>query len=240
MLFHIAGADRPVTPVQIATALDIPRPSVYRLVATLESEGLVTNTGKGLVATPRFFFLSAGGRSTATLAGVAEPWVAALAEATGETAGLQVRVGKYRRCIVSVEGTSGIRWAHDVGYTAPVWAGANGHVLMAALSENECSELISSVDLEPIASGTILDPDVISERVAAARARGWSMSVEEVEAGAAAIAVPVAEAGRTVAVLNLYAPTSRAERLPEALPDLRHAASKIGSEWERVHGPGRT
>lgn len=234
VLFHIAGADRPVSHAEIASRLGIPRSSVYRLVATLEGEGLVMATDRGLVPTPRFFFQSSGGQSTATLAQVAERWVADLAHVTGETAGLQVQVGPYRRCVASVEGSGGIRWAHGVGYTAPVWAGANGHVLLAGLPESECHDLLASIEFERLAPGTVVDADAVNERVAQARANGWSMSIEEVEAGAAAIAVPVPRLSRPVA-LSLYAPTSRIEHLRNSLPELQRVANEISAEWKKIH-----
>lgn len=234
LLFDIAGADRPVSHAELGSRLGIPRSSVYRLVATLEGEGLVVATDRGLTPTPRFFFLSSGGQSTATLAQVAERRVADLAHVTGETAALQVQVGTYRRCVVSVEGSGGIRWAHGVGYTAPVWAGANGHVLLAALPESECADLLATVEFEQLAPGTVVDIDAVNERVTAARVNGWSMSVEEVEAGAAAIAVPVPRMSRPVA-LNLYAPTSRGEHLRNSLPELQRVANEISAEWTRIH-----
>lgn len=238
VLFSIAQADRPLAFSHLARELGTPRPTVYRLVAALESYGLVTRVDGGVAATPRLFLLTSGGKGVARLASVAEPYLGQLAERAGDTAGMQVRVGSLRRCLLEIEGTRGIRWSHGVGYTAPLSAGAMGHVLMSGMSDEELDELLAEQAIGQRGSGSPKDPAELRSRVQFARENGWSLSTSEVEEGATAIAAPVRAHGRVVAGINLYAPVTRTKELREAVPMLLDAAQAIGQEWQRLTDAG--
>lgn len=234
VLFSIAQADRPVAISHLAQELGTPRPTVYRLVAALESYGLVTRINGGVAATPRLFLLTSGGKGVARLASVAEPYLGQLVEGAGDTAGMQVRVGSLRRCVLEVEGLRGIRWSHGVGYTAPLLAGAMGHVLLSGMNDAELEELMAKQTVGQLGSGSPKDPTELRSRVQFARENGWSLSTSEVEDGASAIAAPVRVHGRIIAGINLYAPVTRTKELQEAVPKLLNAAQSIAQEWQRL------
>ena len=72
VLFAVAQAEIPTTASTLATELDLPRPTVYRILDTLVARGVVTQgkSEKGYVLTPKLALLASGSRSTATLADV--------------------------------------------------------------------------------------------------------------------------------------------------------------------------
>lgn len=233
LLFMIAASDRPLSPSQIAAELALPRSTVYRLADTLVSRGLIARKATGLVPTPKLFLLTSGGRTTLRLKDVAEPRLMHLVEITGETAGLHVRLGSLRRCVLEVEGYHGIRWARGVGFTAPLWSGAVGHVLMAGLAPREAEQIMAKADFQPRASNSIVDAAHLRRKLEAARAQGWSYSISETVEGAAAVAAPIRLNERTVASINLYAPADRAKELRGWVPQLVQAADEASAEWTR-------
>lgn len=237
VLFSIAQADRPLSFSQLSQELGTPRPTVYRLVSALESYGLVTRADGGVSATPRLFLLTSGGKGVARLASVAEPYLGELVQSVGDTAGMQVRVGSLRRCVLEIEGTRGIRWSHGIGYTAPLWAGAMGHVLMSGLSDEELDGLLAGQAVGQLGSGSPKDPTELASRVQFARENGWSISTSEVEEEASAIAAPIQVHGRIIAGINLFAPLTRTQGLREAVPALLETAQSIAREWQRLTDP---
>jgi DNA-binding IclR family transcriptional regulator len=151
---------------------------------------------------------------------------------TNETSGLNVRMGDMRRCVAEIEGHHDIRWARGVGFTAPVWSGAVGHVILAGLKDEEISEIMERTTFSQLATNTATGPSQVLDRVRAAAKRGWSLSVGETVEGAAAVAAPVQDhQSRTIGVLSLYAPANRFDAIREFVPELLRTAESASAAW---------
>jgi DNA-binding IclR family transcriptional regulator len=239
VLFSIAGKDRPQAAVAIAQELDLPRPTVYRILNTMIERGIVARVGEGFRVTPKLVQMVGGSRNTLRLAETAGPFLQRLVDRTNEAAGLHVRIGMLRRCVAEVEGLHGIRWARGVGYTAPLWQGAIGHVLLAGLSSRELSALLPEITFEASASGSVMTIPELEERIDAARRRGWSSSISEAVEGAAAVAAPIVDGrGTLIAALGLFAPAARVDAICEHVPDLMEVARELSDEWAQVTATG--
>lgn len=231
VLFLLAGSSLPRTASSIASELDLPRPTVYRILATLGGKGVVAKVPDGFGVTEKLGRI-ASGTAGMGLADIIAGHLQTLVGLTRETSGLHVRVGDVRRCVAEVEGYHDIRWARGVGFTAPVWSGAVGHVLLAGLSAAEVSDIASRAGFARTASNTARGPDELLLRVDAARHRGWSLSMSETIDGAAAVAAPITDHhGTTVGVLSLYAPADRFDAIQECVPDLLSIAAEASAEW---------
>lgn len=238
ILFQVGDGDGPVSPADLAVALDLPRPTVYRLVDTLVTRGLIARQAGGLVPTPRLLMLGGGGSATLSLCDVVEPHLQRLLADVGETVGLHVRVGDHRRCVAEIEGHHGIRWARGIGFTAPVWSGAVGHVLLAGIPEAAREELYERIELAPLAANSVRDIEELRAGVDLTRERGWGASESQTVDGAAATAAPVRDQrGGTVAVMSLYAPAHRYDELKAHVDDLLRAAAAASRDWKAI-APG--
>lgn len=234
LLFLLSQTDHAVSASALAERLEFPRSTVYRLAETLMAYGIVARQRDGFVTTPKLFLLTSGSRAALSLGDVAEPHLARLVELTQETAGLHTRIGSLRRCVAEVEGYHGIRWARGVGFTAPLWSGAVGHVLLAALADADIDTFLAAADIRPLASRTVMSRADVKERALHARAEGWSASESETVEGASAIAAPVTGANGTIAAISLYAPASRSSSLLDRIPQLVAIAKVASDEWCRV------
>jgi len=232
VLFSIAGSDRPLSALALSRELDLPRPTVYRILDTLQGRGVVARVEDGNVVTPKLGLLVGGSHNIAKLADLIGPYLQRLVAATEETSSLHVRVGDLRRCVAEVEGYRGVRWARGPGFTAPVWSGAVGHVILAHLPDPELDALMSRVEFSRLAANTLTTEDELRERIRQARENGWSASKSETVDGAAAVAAPLVDhAGAAVAVLGLYSPADRFEDLQQYAPTLVSVAAEAAALW---------
>ncbi|MDX1692002.1 MAG: IclR family transcriptional regulator [Acidimicrobiia bacterium] len=230
VLFLLAQSSAHWPASAIARELDLPRPTVYRILDTLGGKGIVAKGPDGFGVTEKLARITSGPAAIG-LSDLVQDHLQSLVGTTGETSGLHVRFGDLRRCVAEVEGHHDIRWARGVGFTAPIWSGAVGYVFLADLDEGELDDLVSSIEFAPLASNTARTADELLDRVHAARARGWSLSQSETVEGACAAAAPVTDhRGRTVAVLSLYAPAVRFEAVQDHVSDLVSTAEKASAD----------
>lgn len=176
--------------------IELPKTTVVRLLANLESRGLVTTLREGDYTLGGGFLRWA--RLASQLWEVDEATHASmrrLVERCGETTNIYVRQDEVRLSIAQHEGTSTVRTVVDVGTPMPLSNGAPAKILLGAapdLIERVCSE-----------------PERMRADVAEAMARGWAVSHGERELGASSVAAPIVRDGRVLAALTISGPTTR-------------------------------
>ena len=237
VLFAVAQARTPPTVGVLAGQLELPRSTVRRMLDTLTVCGVVAKTdqSRGYVVTPKLALATHANSTTATLADMIGPTLHRLVALTEETSSLHVRVGDLRVCVAEVEGSRGIRWARGPGWTAPIWAGAVGRVLMAGLDSADLDNVIDRAGFHVLASNTVTDALKLRRLISNVRARGWSASESETVDGAAAVAAPITDpAGRVIAVLSLYASADRLDHMTSFTAELVSTAREVGTEWNAI------
>src|SRR5436190_21615340 len=107
VLAALAQAERPQTLSAIAARAGLSVPTTFRLLRTLEAQGLVMPHGEGGAYTLGFRVLQLAHALTRQLdiIGIARPFLAAVRDRVGETSGLIVRTGDA--------------WAHAAHAEAP-------------------------------------------------------------------------------------------------------------------------
>ncbi len=234
VLFAIAEIDHPPSARTVAEKLDLPRSTVHRLLNTLEASGVVNRIGadRGYALTPKLALAATLDGGGATLGAIAEPYLHRLVTISEETAALHVRTGDHRTCVAEVQGLRGIRWLRGRGWSAPLWSGAVGRVLMAGMSDGELDALLGRDERRPLGRNSVTDGVDVHRLVADARRRGWSSSESETVDGAAAVAAPVTDHdGATIGALSLYAPDDRLDHMMTVIDELKNAARDLGRHW---------
>jgi IclR family pca regulon transcriptional regulator len=112
-----------------------------------------------------------------------------------------------------------------------------GRVLMAALPDDALKACLCAAPLAQLTSQTVTDPAVLLAEVQKVRAQGYATTVDQLDYGITALAVPIRDAeGRTIAALNTSGYTGMVTPemlIAERLPALREAASHIAHEINR-------
>ena len=116
---------------ELVAATGIARPTAHRLAVALEHHRLVARDLQGrFVLGPRSAELAAAAGEDRLLAAAA-PALAALRDATGESAQLYRRQGDIRICVAVAERLSGLRDSVPVGASLTMQAGSAAQILLA-------------------------------------------------------------------------------------------------------------
>ena len=217
----------------IARELDLPVPTVHRILAALKRLGYVSQHAE----TRRFRLgmaaLSLGerARTLADLRPAAIGPLRQLSDATGETALLTVLSPARDRgvCLERVETSQPLRLSVQPGRQLPLHAGASQKALLAFMPADEAGRL-SAQPLERFCSATITSRPALRRELAAIRARGWAGSYEETNVGVWGIAVPVLSATDVVCAVGIAGPSPRLsdERVRRDVRLTHEAAATIG------------
>ncbi|MER5951251.1 helix-turn-helix domain-containing protein [Streptomyces sp. NPDC001904] len=133
----VFSGERPaLTLSQVAEATGLSRATARRALITYEYLGYVRQDGRLHRLTPRVLGLGCAPLSRTTLPRIAEPHLAALSDALGESVGLSVSDGEWVRCTARVAPRRVMSVDIGVGSRLPAGATAAGHVLAAGSGES--------------------------------------------------------------------------------------------------------
>ena len=196
---------------EIANELGVHKSTVFRLLSTLESRGLVGQhsergryqLGYGVVQ------LAEGATRMDDLALLSRPVCRQLADTVRETVNLVVRDGNSVMSIAQVIGAPTITSVNWVGRRTPIHATSAGKVFMAHMEPHQLDDLLAA-GLESYTPHTIVDPSALEQELALVRSRGWASTMEEQEIGLAAVAAPIRTLdGDVIAAITASGPTFR-------------------------------
>lgn len=219
---------------ELATELALHKTTVFRLLGALAEAGFVERDAERQTYRlgPALIGLGArAGRATGLYA-AARPALEALADATGETATLEVLTGSEVLILDEVSGRFLLGSSPEIGMRWPAYATSTGKVLLAAA--RFASEAgASPVDPGPLARlgpGTITSHARLDRELAAVWRRGYAIATEELEDGFVAIGAPVRDArGRVVAAISVGGPKTRLTRArtEQLATQVRQAADRV-------------
>ncbi|MEI8066675.1 MAG: IclR family transcriptional regulator C-terminal domain-containing protein [Actinomycetes bacterium] len=198
---------------ELVAATGIARPTAHRLAVALEFHRLVSRDFVGrFVLGARSAELAAAAGEDRLLA-IAAPALAALRDASGESAQLYRRQGDQRICVATAERMSGLRDSVPVGTVLTMQAGSAAQVLMAWEEPDRLHR-------------GLVNAKFTAASLSAVRRRGWAQSVGEREAGVASVSAPVrGPNNKVIAAVSISGPMERLGRQPGRI----HAASVMAT-----------
>ena len=216
------------TLAELAAALDLSKPTIFRVLHTLEDAGFLTKTQDARYAAgPRLHASLPRGEH---LSWQSLPHLQDLAEATGESVHVGVLHGAEAVCVQAVEGTRLVRMRAFVGKRTPAHASALGKILLAHIPPSEVNTLLARHALTRFTRRTLTDPAALRAALRRIRTRGWALDDEEMESGLRCLGVPLADqTGRIIAAIALSAPAHRMnrERIAVLIPQLQDTAARV-------------
>jgi IclR family acetate operon transcriptional repressor len=243
LLKAFGPAQGELTLADLVRAVGLNKTTTYRLLTALEAEGLVQRSpgGEGYRLGPELLALGSRALGASDLRHAGRGELSALAQATRETASLEVLVGAHALILDEAMGGHVVGTTPSVGTRWPAHATATGKVLLAELLEDELQALLGET-LSALTPRTITDPIALRRELGRIRERGYATNNEELEPGYTAVAVPIrAQGGRVVAALCIGGPRLRlgAERLVEVARLLPAPAARISERLGFRPGDGK-
>ena len=215
---------------EIAGELGVHKSTAFRLVATLESHGMVEQNedrGKYRLGVG---VLRLAGATTARLDVVQESRsiVRKLAADTGETVNIAVMSDRSVLYLDQVSGKSALQAHNWVGQHIPLHATSNGKVLLSGLSPDEVDDRLPR--LPSYTAGTVTTRARLRRELLEVRQQGYAVATDELEVGLTAIAAPIRNAhGDVIASLSVSGPTFRLTeaRVKELVPVVQDSADEV-------------
>lgn len=196
----------------LASDLDESPATVYRILVTLESRGLVEFDQLDQVwhIGPRAFVIGSRFLKRTSLVDRARPIMRQLMEATGETANLGIEQNGYVLFVSQVETHASIRAFFPPGTLSRLHASGIGKALLAQMDIARIDKILSASPLEQFTEFTLTDRAALLADLSEARDRGYATDGEERNIGMRCIAAPVFDIfGEAVAGISVSGPTSR-------------------------------
>ena len=181
------------------------RPTLYRLLNTLEKKGFVTSSGEPqrFRLGPSVAKLAHVWSATLDLSSLARPVMTEAWTFTTETVALFVARGDMRLCVAEMPSPQPISFRRGVGYTEKLVRGASGRAILAYTP-------LQAGQLEAFAAGTNSDLAWLRDQLALTLERGYAMGHNELIQGAYAVAAPFFDSTGTVAgSLGVFGPDIR-------------------------------
>lgn len=241
ILSLLARSRGPVPASIVAAQLDLPRSTVYHLLATLQEHGYVMHLpeerryGLGIAAVE----LSSAYARQEPLSRIGRPLVAALADRLGMSGHLAVPHGRDVLYVVEERAAGAPALVSDVDVRLPMQLTASGRAILAALPKAQALALFPGREAFVHRHE---DPDRIDRYsrlrtvLDATVTRGFALERGSVTPGFSSVAVPVPDhRGWPVAAIavTFRDEDGGEERLPELAAEVRRTAETLSA---RIHG----
>lgn len=227
----VSQAGRPPSPGDLAALLDIPKPSVHRLLQQLQADGYVQTDLRGLVVPgERLVAMARGVLHTSRHKAFRQAILRRLSAEVEETCGISIPDGVEMIYFDRVTSNWPIQIHLPIGSHAPTWCTASGKLYLSSFPRQRRRELLHKLPLTRMTRRTITDPEALDAELERIRENGLGIDDEEFVAGMIACAVPIRDRdGRDFAYLYVHAPTLRmsVERLRGYVPSMRRAAAEL-------------
>ncbi|MBI3524624.1 MAG: IclR family transcriptional regulator [Betaproteobacteria bacterium] len=238
----LAESKRPLSLADIVAAIELPKPTVHRILQQLQESWLIARS----VGSRHYECSSRVNRFSLNLimhSGAAVERHAILrdlAEQIGETCNLTMLNGTEIVYIDRVETQWPLRVHLQPGSTVPVHCTATGKLLLSLLPKGKRDKLLKTLPLPASAGNAITDRIMLRREIEITRKRRIGINNQENLQGIIAVAVPVMlDRNRACAAIAAQAPVARMslDQLMGYVPALKQAAESVRETFTAGGGP---
>lgn len=205
ILLAFTSQDFELSPAELLKRVNLSRPTLYRLLYTLEEHGFLVSVGEPqrFRLGPSVAQLSHVWTSSLDIAQIASPVLQRIWQETEETVALFIPQENLRLCISELPSPQPLNFKRGVGYTERIVRGASGRAILAYMNapEETLREYIKDSEVKL---------DELKKLLAQTREKGYASSQKELISGAVAIAVPFFDRNGAVAgSIGIFGPEVR-------------------------------
>ena len=229
----VSYASKPISPLELSQELDIPKPTIHRLIQNLVDEEFVTiDIGGGIIPGKRVRNLGVELWQQRLFFNERQMILQKLVDELKETCGIGVPYHMNMIYTNRAQTTLPIQIYLPVGAKSPMWCTATGKLYLSQLPSASREKILQNLSLDKFTKNTITDIDALNAELDRIAETGIGIDNEEFISEMVAIAVPIRDRkSRYLASLYLHAPTIRVslDDLLTYVPRLQKAAQDIQS-----------
>jgi DNA-binding IclR family transcriptional regulator/sugar lactone lactonase YvrE len=233
VLQAVGATPNGISQTQLAAQVQLPRTTMYRILATLVERGMIRRDPTRKVYRLGFNYLEMVRNAylEPDLVAAASAELRALRDLTGETSYLAVLDGNQVLSLERCDGAHTLRSAASLGQGKPVYCTGQGKAILSALAPGARDDILKGLVLEPLTPLTITDRRRLLAELQITRTRGYALDDEEIRLGVRCVAAPIIDKhGNVRGALSVAGPAYRLtlERLTLLGPELADAARRVG------------
>lgn len=197
---------------ELSAALDMDKTTVHRIVNTIKEAGFVTQNPltKKYSNSMKFYMYGRNVLHKNELGDIARPYIRQIAQITGETVNLGIRVGNSVVYIDRAQSETGIQVATTTGKSIPMHCTGMGKAILAYLSDEEREKVIADTELMPYTHNTAITKEDLEVKLEEVKVTGIAVDHEEFDIGLIAFGAPIFNAeGQPFAAISISCPAVR-------------------------------
>lgn len=204
-----------LTLAELSTKADMPKPTVYRLLSSLEVCGFlikVRNSEQDIKYRLGLKLLELGNvvSEQLELRKVALPHMKKLCEEINEVVHLVIMDGYEAVYIEKVESKQALRLYTKVGKRSPLYVGSGPKLLLANLPAKDYNRIVENIKFNKFTENTILNKMDLKLELETIRSQGYAVSSGEQDLDTIGFSFPVKDhTGNVIAALGVSGPTIR-------------------------------
>lgn len=227
----VSYARKPMSPLELSQDLDIPKPTIHRLIQNLIDEGYVAvDIDGGIIPGKRVRNLSVELWQQRQFFNERQVILQRLVDDIKETCGIGVPFQMSMIYTNRVQTTLPLQIYLPVGAKSPMWCTATGKLYLSQLSYSSRQKMLSNLPITKFTKNTKVDIEALNLELDQIADTGVGIDNEEFISEMVAVAVPVLDKkSRYLASLYVHAPTIRVslDELLTHVPRLQKAAADI-------------
>lgn len=221
-----------LTLAEICELSDLPKPTVFRLLASLEAAKFVelTSDKQRYTVGIRLFELGQIYQSNLSIEHVVTPFMQDITRRHDIVCNLGILDEGQVVYIASTDPGGPFRHVPIIGYRHYVHCSALGKSLLIDHENGQIEEILDERGMPPLSPHTLTKPDAFLGDLEEARKQGYTVDDQEGAVGIFCLAVPIRNRqGQVVAALSVSGPSPKfdSEMKDQILEDLRAAASSV-------------
>lgn len=213
VLEYVVRTGQPVAPADIAEQLGLPKPTVYRMIDSFESQGFLSRpfASRRVSVGPRLSDFAFDVVRASIQYAPRRSILNALVNDVGETCNIGTLEGGEIVYLDRVEAKHWpLRLNFHIGSRVPLHCTAIGKLFLAFLPERERENLLSRLEMPAASPNTIINRAALEMELRQIVANGLSVDREEFIVGVVCVAAPIFNAkGEIQAGVAIQAPASR-------------------------------
>jgi DNA-binding IclR family transcriptional regulator len=233
VLEAICKADGPKSIAEIASSVDLPAPTVHRVVEQLSTRGLLKRAlgSRRVVIDGRLVHLGASILRNAILGDRPHTILMEVAKSIPE----HCQIGIVSEGEVLYVDSARVAVGHGLQFTpgqrAPLHCTSIGKLFLASMSAKKFDDWLSVADLQAFTPHTIIDKRALRADIKMIRKNHWAYTGEEFVDGVSGCAVAIQTRGRFIGGLGVAAPSIRFgfDKAQTVLPRLINASHAIAA-----------